>query len=278
PIQRTVSLQGELVRGNPTDGYVLEGKYNEIVYGMSHDPILLEGTFHLERQAARPLSSRRSITSDTGVEPVVTKKNNVAGAMPAGQTRESSVSIATELELQALQVDLLFTALPHTSLLIQLRSPGPNPALLTLYDGRAASAAINPKLLEHIVFPLDRPTQGDLNQFLRTVARTRTDSSQFWTIVIANAGAQTVTLANWTLRLAGQPVTDVVGVVTDGGVGVPGVVVSLNGVPFSLSSAPTDAQGRFVLTRVPLLPLNFSGARPGYLPLDPDNPGLGANF
>jgi hypothetical protein len=278
PIQRTVSLEGELVRGNPTDGYVLEGKYNEIVYGMSRQPIFLEGTFHLERQAARPLTSRRSITSDTGVEPVVTKKNGVAVAIPAGATRESSVSIATEMELQALQVDLLFTALPHSSLLIQLRSPGPNPALLTLYDGRAGSSAINPKVLEHIVFPLDRPTQGDLNQFLRSVGRTRTDSSQFWTVVIANAGSQTVTLANWTLRLEGQPVTDVVGVVTDHGAPVSGVIVSLDGVPFSMSSAPTDAQGRFVLSRVPLLPLNFSGTRPGYLPLDPDNPGLGPNF
>src|SRR5262249_10038200 len=253
-------------------------KYNEIVYGMSRQPILLEGTFHLERQAAHPLSSRRSITSDTGVEPVLSKKNNVGVAIPAGATRESSVSGATELELQALQVDLVFATLPHGSLLIQLRSPGPNPAVLTLYDGRTASAALSPKVLDHIVFPVDRPTQGDLNQFLRAVTHTRTDASQFWTLSIANAGAQTVILGNWTLRLEGQPVTDLVGVVTDGGVPVSGVTVSLNGVPFSLSSAPTDAQGRFLLSRVPLLPLNFSGSRPGYLPLDANDPGLGPNF
>src|SRR5262249_22942858 len=42
--------------------------------------------------------------------------------------------------------------------------------------------------------------------------------------------------------------------------------------------APTDAQGRFLLSRVPLLPLNFSGSRPGYTPLDPNDPGLGPNF
>src|SRR5262249_52573483 len=162
---RTVSLDGALVKGNPTDGYVVEGKYNEIVYGMSRQPILLEGTFHLERQTARPLSSRRSITSDTGVEPVLTKKNNVGVAIPAGATRQSSVTVATEMDLQALQVDLVFATLPHSSLLIQLRSPGPNPALLTLYDGRAASAALSPKVLEHIVFPIDRPSQGDLKQF-----------------------------------------------------------------------------------------------------------------
>ena len=278
PIQRTVSFDGKLVRGNPTDGYILEGKYSEIVHGMSRQPILLEGTFHLERRSVRPLSSRRSISIDTGVEPVVTKKNNVGVAIPAAATRESSVTIATEMELQALQVDLVFATLPHSRLLIQLRSPGPNPAVLTLYDGRNASAAINPKLLQHVVFPLDRPALSDLNQFLRSVSRTRTGGSQFWTLSIANSGAQTVTLGNWTLRLDGQPVADVIGVVTENGVPVPGVTVSVDGVPFSMSSAPTDAQGRFILSRVPLLPLNFSGHRTGYLPLDPNNPGLGPNF
>jgi hypothetical protein len=278
PIQRTVSLEGELVQGNPSDGYILEGKYKEIVYGMSRQPIFLEGTFHLERQAARPLSSRRSITSDTGVEPVVSRKSTVGMAVPAGTTRESSLTVATEMELQSLLVDLVFANLPHTSLLIQLRSPGPNPALLTLYDGRTPGAALNPKVLEHVVFPLDRPTQSDLNQFLHSVLRTRTAPSQFWTLSIANAGAQSVTLGNWTLRLDGQPVTDVVGVVSDNGVPVTGVVVSLNGLPFSMSSAPTDAQGRFILSRVPLLPLNFTGSRPGYVPLNPDEPGLSSFF
>jgi PKD repeat protein len=150
--------------------------------------------------------------------------------------------------------------------------------VLTLYDGRNISAAINPKLLQHVVFPLDRPTQSDLNQFLRSVPRTRTAGSQLWTLSIANSGSQTVTLGNWTLRLDGQPVTDVTGVVTENGVPIPGVTVSVNGVPFSLTSAPTDAQGRFILSRVPLLPLNFSGHRIGYLPFDSANPGLGPNY
>ncbi len=278
PIQRTVSLDGMLVKGNPTDGYVLEGAYNEIVYGMSRQPILLEGTFHLERQSARPLSSRRSITTDTGVEPVVSRKSAVGVAVPAGATRESGLAVVTEMDLQALQVDLVFANAPHSRLLIQLRSPGPNPALLTIYDGRSAAAAINPKLLAHVVFPLDRPTQGDLDSFIRSVTHTRTDPAQLWTLTILNAGSQTVTLGNWSLRLDGQPVTDVVGVVANESGPMAGAVVSLNGVPFSLSSAPTGPDGRFVLSRVPLLPLNFSASRPGYLPLDPADPGLGADF
>lgn len=283
PIQRTVSFEGALVAGNPTDGYILEGKYSEIVYGMSREPILLSGRFHMERQAARPFTTRKSITQDTGVEPVVAKKNANPVTIPAGGSGQSAVGIQTEMELRSLQVSLAFNApLAHAALLVKLVAPSPpaSPVELTLYDGRTAAARVNPKLLETVTFPLDRPTSGDLDLFLRNVTATRTDaaSAQFWKIIISNAGAQAVTLANWTLRLEGQPVADVVGVVKNGAAPVPGVRVALDGVPFSLYSGLSDAQGRFVLARVPLLPLNFSGAREGYVPADPAQPGLSPLF
>lgn len=281
PIQRMVSFEGSLSAANPTDGYVLEGEYNEIIYGMSRDPLRLSGTFHLERQAVRPLSSRRSVTQDTGVQPVVEKRNGVPLVIPAGATRESAVSIQTEMDLRSLQVSLVFNApLPHSALGIKLVSPAAPPVELTLYDGRIASGAINPKLLETVRFPLDRPTQGDLNSFLREVPKTQTDPAlaQFWKVVIVNTGAQSVTLANWTLRLEGQPVADVVGVVKNGDTPLAGVTVALDGVPFSQYASVSDGQGRFFLSRVPLMPLNFLGARPGYLPADPAMPGLSPVF
>ncbi len=281
PIQRMVSFAGSLIAANPTDGYVLEGEYNEIIYGMSRDPLRLSGTFHLERQAVRPLSSRRSVTQDTGVEPVVEKRNGVPLVVPAGATRESAVSLQTEMDLRSLQVSLAFNApLPHSALWITLVPPAANPVGLTLYDGRTPAGAINPKLLETVRFPLDRPTQGDLSQFLRDVPKTQTDPAlaQFWKVVIVNTGAQSVTLANWTLRLEGQPVADVVGVVKDGDAPLAGVTVALDGVPFSQYSSVSDGQGRFSLSRVPLLPLNFLGSRPGYLPADPALPGLSPVF
>ncbi len=281
PIQRTVSLQGSLIKGNPTDGYVLEGSYTEIVYGMSRQPLTLLGSFHLERQAARPLSTRRSVTSDTGVEPVISKKNSIPLTINAGATASSSLSIVTEMELRSLQVSLAFNSpLAHSSLLIKLQAPNASLVELVLYDGRSAPTAVNPKLLESVTFPLDRPVQGDLDQFLRAVPRTKTDSSlaQFWKLTISNAGAQAVTLANWTLRLEGQPVADVVGVVKNGATPISGVTVSLNGVPFSLYSGQSGSDGRFILSRVPLLPLNFSATLPGYLPADPSNPGLSTMF
>jgi hypothetical protein len=281
PIQRTVSLEGSLIIANPTDGYILEGEYREVVYGMSREPIRLTGFFHLERRAVRPLSSRRSISQDTGVEPVIQRRNNTPVAIPAGATRESAVTVQTEMELHSLQVSLTFNApLPHSALWIKLVAPVAPPVELTLYDGRTAAAAINPKLLEALTFPLDRPTHGNLDQFLQNVPKTKTESASahFWKVVIFNAGAQSVTLANWTLRLEGQPVADVVGVVRSGGMALPGARVALDGVPFSLYSGLSDAQGRFFISRVPLLPLNFSAARPGYVPADPAAPGLSPDF
>jgi hypothetical protein len=281
PIQRTVSFEGSLITANPTDGYIVEGTYGEIVYGMSKNPIRLAGTFHLQRQASRPLSSRRSTSSDTGVEPVIEKKNNLPLVVPPGATLESGVTVQTEMELHGLQVSLVFNApLAHSTLWIKLVSPGSRPAELTLYDGRTAAGAINPKLLETVTFPLDRPTQGDIDQFLSTVPQTKTDATQqqFWKVVIFNGGTQSVTLANWTLRLEGQPVADVTGVVRDGTNALVGVRVALDGLPFSLYSSVTDDQGRFYLSRVPLLPLNFSATLPGYLPADPTTPGLSADF
>jgi hypothetical protein len=281
PIQRTVSFEGELITGNPTDGYVLEGDYSEIVYGMSREPIRLAGLFRLERQSAQILSSRRSVTRDTGVEPVVEKQNANPLIIPAGTTRESAVSIQTEMELHALQVSMAFNGpLPHAALWIKLVSPAASPVELTLYDGRTGAGAINPKLLERVTFPLDRPAFGDLDQFLVSVPNTRTDAGQqrFWRLVILNTGAQSVTLANWKLRLEGQPVADVFGVVKADGAPLAGVRVGLDGVPFSLYSDVSDAQGRFFLSRVPLLPLNFTGARSGYEPADSTQPGLSVQF
>jgi hypothetical protein len=244
---------------------------------MSRQPINLAGIFHLERQAVRPLETRRSITSDTGVEPVVLKKSVPVPSLliPAGQTQTNTISIATEMELHSLQVSLAFgTPLPHSSLFIKLRSPGTNPVELVLYDGQNLANAINSKLLESVTFPLDRPSSGDFDLFLRSVPQTLGQ----WKILVSNYGAQSVTLVSWTLRLEGQPVTDVVGVVKNGATPLAGVTVGLDSVPFSLYSSSSGADGQFTLARVPLLPLNFTAARPGYLPADAANPGLSSMF
>lgn len=281
PVQRTVSFEGALVHGNPTDGYILEGDYREIVYGMSRQPIVLEGAFRLERRHPRPLATRRLTDSDTGIEPVVARRNTDPVVIPPGATRDSTLGVVTEMELQAVQVALAFNApVPHSALLIRLLSPASPPAELVLYDGRPSADRIHPRLFQSLNFPIDRPTRGDLTAFLNQVVQTRSEPAlgRLWKLSIENHGSQPVTLAHWSLRLDGQPVTDVHGVVSDGSNPLPGVRVSLDGVPFSLFSDLTDNEGRFLLRRVPLLPVNLSASRPGFGPAHPDQPGLDPRF
>lgn len=282
PVQRTVLLDGSLTSGNPTDGYVIEGTYREVVHGMSRVPIEMEGSFHLDRQAARPFSLRRGIGSDTGVEPVVMTNKPAARSIAPGQRLTSAVNVATELALRSVQVTAELSgasgALTHSNLVLTLRSPGPGGKDLLLYDGSTPASAISAGELAKINFPLDRPPAGDLDFFL-DLPRTVSDAgnSQFWELLIENRGSEAVTLVRWSLRLEGQPVTDVAGVVKEGDSPLAGAVVSLDGLPVSLNSAPSDAEGRFVLRRVPLLPLNFTARRPGYAP-PPTGAGLERAF
>ena len=110
--------------------------------GMLVAGLVLSGIFHLERQSVRPLSSRRSVDQDTGVEPVVSKKNPIPLTIPAGATRTNSVSIVTEMDLQSIQAAVNFNApLAHSAILIKLQSPGPNPVELVLYDGTSLANA-----------------------------------------------------------------------------------------------------------------------------------------
>ncbi len=279
PIQRTLLMEGALVKANPSEGYVLEGKYTEVVHGMSRYPIELIGTFRLERSAARPFATRRQTANDSGIDPVLVKRSTTPLTIPAGGTREGSVPVLTEMELQSLQVSVGFaTPLPHTSLLIKLVAPRSLGVELVLYDGRSPGQAIHPRLLEAVTFPTERPTESDFAAFVRAVQATRTEAGRAWKLVIENTGGAPVTLANWSLRLEGQPVTDVSGVVKSDGLPVPGARVALDGLPFNLVSGLTDAEGRFTLNRVPLLPLNLIAYRPGYLAENRLQPGLADRF
>lgn len=277
PIQRTVSLEGSLTAANPSDGHVLQGAYREIVHGLSRQPIELAGRFRLERKSARPMSTRRITNRDTGVDPVVDRSNPTPVTVPSGTTRDSAISVATELNVRSLRISLAFNPpLPHAEFRIQLTPPVEQGSPLTLYDGTRPGAAINPRLLESIEFPTDRPTVEPMDPFLRDLQGTRTDGSRglFWKLTLHNAGGQAITLARWSLRLAGQPLADVAGVVNSDGIPVAGARVALEGLPFNLTTGTTDAQGRFTIHDLPLLPLNFSVSGPGISPTDPATPGL----
>lgn len=300
PIQRTVSFDGSPLTGNPTDGYVIEGDYQEVVHGMTREPLKLIGRFRLERQSSRAMSARRldSSVSDTGIQPVVQVTNatglNIPGNSTAGSSR--GITVATEMALRSLQVSLKLRSptspLLHTRFIVKLRSPNwtdgqgvpRNGVEVVLYDGTTTTDRVTPALFESITFPQDRPTRGNLNTFLATVPRTRVTATanllDKWTLSIQNLDTLPIVLDSWTLRLEGQPVLDVQGEVrASTGTPIQGATVALAGVPFSaFASAVTDATGRFTFLRLPLLPLNFTATVPGYASTTPASPGLAGEF
>lgn len=280
PIQRLVILEGTLNAANPANGYVIEGSYSEIVYGMTAEPIELRGTFTLNRRNARPFTFRKGLGSDTGVEPVVLKESTLPLTISSGSQRSSiESSVETEMELQGLQVSLDFSQLNHSNIRIELKSP--QGTTLTLFDGYAQSDAVNPNTLKSIVFPIDRLTDGDMDAFIRGITQTHTDKTKekYWILTIYNRGNEDIKLLRWSLRLEGQPVSDVSGIVrNEKGNPVSGATVALNGVAFSQYSNTTDTNGRFTMERVPLLPLDFTVQLPGYVSADPDFAGLSSSF
>ncbi len=280
PIQRLVTLEGTLNTANPAEGYVVEGCYTEIVYGMTSEPIELMGTFTLNRRNARPFTFRKGLGSDTGVEPVVLKKSTLPLTISSGGQRSSVVdSVKTEMELQGLQVSLDFSQLNHSNIRIELQSP--QGTILTLFDGYDQSDSVNPNTLKSITFPIGRPTASDMDAFINGITQTHTDpeKEKCWVLTIYNRGNEAIKLLRWSLQLEGQPVSDVSGIVrNEKGNPVAGATVALNGVAFSQYSNTTDANGRFTMERVPLLPLDFTVQLPGYVSADPDFAGLSTSF
>lgn len=274
PIQRTVVLEGTLVTGNPADGYVLKGRYRELVHGLSRAPIELLGSFHLERQAIRPFTGRRLTESDTGMEPVVLKRASPTLSIPSGQIRTNTLNVKTDLALHALQVELDFgSSLPHSNLIVTLRSPGPGGREVVLYHGTQAPIPANE--LRAVNFPRDRVPYEDLDPFIRHLPRTGAPNGTGlpWQLVIENRGSQPVTFPKWSLRLEGQPITEIHGRVLSGTAPLQGATVTLDGLPFS-RSATTDSDGRFALPGMPLLPVNLSARIPGFAQEDPARAGL----
>ncbi len=295
PIHRQVTLSGTLLQGSPMTGYTVTGKYSEVVTGMSPQPIRLEGSFSMDRVASRPFSSRLSgapdtrlgaslpanqadravkpvkASSDTGIEPVVIKKDELPHTIAAGANNFAApfkVSVTTDQELRNLSLALNWSTLTHTNLIVTLRSPAPARDLL-IHNG----ASLTPDGFKSLIFPDNRPTAGSLSTFLAALTTTKGD----WELRIQNNGSTPVTLSSWCLRLEGQAVTSVAGRVLNGTTGVANVPVSLTGFPYS-QTATTDSSGNFTMTRVPLIPLNFTVNSPAFTAADPATPGLSSAF
>lgn len=271
PIHRLVTMSGSLLKGDPMTGYTVTGNYSEVVTGMSPQPIRLEGTFTLDRSQIAPFASRRTKSAtDTGIEPVVIKQDQVPHSIGGGGNNFASpykLTINTEQEIRSLSLSLNWSTLGHTNLIVTLVAPSGQ--TLLVHNG----VALSPDTFKSITFPDNRPPVGSLFTFLNAVTASKGD----WLLRIQNQGASAVTLSNWSLRLEGQAVTDVVGQVKNGSTGVANVPVTLTGFPYS-QTAITDASGNFTLTRVPIMPVNFTVNSPAYGPANAAIPGLSISF
>ena len=274
PIYRSVMLEGSLTSAvsSPggavaTNGFVIKGHYSEIVYGMLPVPILLEGTFSLNRESPVPFANRRPIAnyeSVDGTSPVVLKATNLNLTLPSGVVTQS-FSFVTDLALQSLSVSVSCSNVAPSAVRLSLRSP--DGRTLLLFDRENISA------LQSVTFPGSRPTKGDLAGFINSITTTR----GIWSLIISNLGGTTGTLASWSLQLQGQPVFDVYGRVADSSGNGLAATVSLDGLPVSqVGAAASD--GTFRFSRVPGLPMNLTANLPGYQPLNDSSPGIDASF
>ncbi len=281
PIQRTVLLEGSVISDDPVSGYVLEGRYSEIIYGMTKEPIRLDGKFHLTRMHADPFEMKRnaamkkSTIADDGAGVIVSARNNNSTLIVPRKEQKLELKVNTEMVLQNLKLKLSFPSVPNTpeaKLKITLRAPGANAPELLIYDGTKVENQINREMLKSISFPTDYPIRGDLKKFLSQVSHTKTVGNEAWQLIIVNntsANRVNIQLADCQLWLEGQPISDVYCNVKDeNGNPVQDAKVVLNGTPVSIYSKLTDVAGKYKMERVPLLPLNFSVIRPGYDTMD----------
>ncbi len=267
PIYRSVLLEGALASGSEQDGFVVRGRYLETVYGMLRKPIRLEGDFELRRISGKPFSSRTqqlNVEPSRPASPVVQVGTNYIVTPNLNGVVNSGVRVSTDLQLQALEVELNLQDPSPQNLTISLIPPLGGPILL--HD----HGACQPNTLAQASYPNGRTPVDSFDSFVRKGLPTR----GLWTLNVVGSGGK---LAGWRLLLRGQPVYDLAGTVSSsGGGGVP-AEVTVAGLPVNISTFADDA-GRFTFTRIPGIPLNFGASLMGYGPTDPLLPGLGTMF
>ncbi len=299
PIQRSVFFDGALVSGDPINGHVISGRYTEVIHGMMREPITLEGVFTVTRGQTNAFASRVNLlagaAADTAQDHVMQAVNSAAFAIAPNATQTRDVTVITELEIAGLTMDIdwgnfTLPGTEHGNFRIKLIGPARAAGLsrpeLLLYDSQIG--AVGWETLKNLEFPDNRPTQGDLSEFLvklqtqlPTEVTPRADgldrpikTAGTWTLSVQNLGAASVTIRRWALRLYGQPVFDVHGLVSHGSGLVGGAQISIAGQPLA-GTTLSASDGSFVLRRVPGMPLNLTATHPAF---ESNTAGLAASF
>ncbi len=271
PIYRSVLLEGQLIHANAIDdqGYVIEGTYREVIYGMMREPIQLEGRFTLNRRSPIPFDSLRNtvITSGSGgTSPVVSGPIPARRVIAHGSSTPEVAPIPIPIDMVLQDVRVSFSLkgsggvdLPSTNIEISLEAP--DRSRLVLHDG----SELDPTVLVGASYPNALTPLGSsptFDGFIKSVS----DTSGDWRLHVNNNSGATIEISNVKIVLVGQPFIDVHGRVADSsGQPVAGADIVLNGLPISqFLSELTDSDGRFVLTGIPAMPVNLASAHPAY--------------
>ena len=269
PLYRSVTLIGRLTRGSQ-DGHRIEGDYHEAVYGLLQTPIRLQGTFAINRAQYRPFTSRQAVANleaPAGTDPVVIKEASPNRLLGPGSTVIESLSIHTDLALHHLEVGVdIAPELPAADLVLSLRAP--SGLTVRLHDRAPLSS------MRNVLYPTLRTPVESIDPMVDADDRTAGD----WQLIIENRGPHSGRLHRWSLRLEGQAVFDITGVVRTQGSDHPlPADLSLEGMPYAQRTT-ADANGQFTFARVPGIPLNFLAQLTGYTSPDPAQPGLSSDY
>ena len=276
PVFRELVLMGERSR----DDIALTGTFHDTLLGITADPILVEGTFELVREALEPavqptagagapctiiLGSDQSIPDAAGTEKLF-RLNGTLGCS----------SIVDPVLIDVVRVYVHLEHPNKTQLRIRLLSPTEDPsdpsAGVLLYNGQQAGAPL--LLFADVSWPVQfsEASQGLFPQEGPTAltdayAGQRADQENGeWRLGITdqvadNSGGR---LTKWLISFVGPMVHRLSGRVVDSGSSpLAGVVVTVTGAEV-LHSAVSGPDGRFAFENLPPHRYRVSAHKPGY--------------
>ncbi|MCY4046460.1 MAG: proprotein convertase P-domain-containing protein, partial [Cellvibrionales bacterium] len=219
----------------------LKGEFNEVIHGLSGQPIQLIGTFIGKRISAQPKRQDEE-----------TKDDHPPVEVPRDSHSEYSYDVASPISITDIKTRLSIDHPNYQDLEIKLQSPGDTPVEVMLHKfGDDVS-------LKQARFDDVTPSEGDMDDFNGLSAQGT------WKLLVHNRSEESVArLDHWSLDIKGAKVYTVSGRVSDGSNPMEGATVLISGCGIS-EQVQTDQNGYYEVTglvpceyRISLLDLGY---------------------